>query len=215
MVWVFLATLEAPLVENSPVATSMGWPGKRGMAVAQVGAPSPDLSLPQTRSPQPVCWAQHGVAQLLTTHLDLPWRLSHGLTAWTAGTALCIPVLGVVHAGAQRTWMLLKLPRKHLTKCGPQAAGALPPPRPALAPGGVQARVTCFCSRPDSPGAWGSWALWPGPQWTHQDLPGTFLEEWVLFTVKLAWASGSLFARVLPKPPPEALGPSLKDALWP
>ena len=140
MVWVFLATLDAPLVEDCPMATSMGWMGTRGLAVAQVGAPPLTSASPRPGAPSQCA----GLSMVWPSRSPLTWT-SHGLTAWTEGTALCIPVLGVVHSGSQRTWTLLKLPRKCLTKCSPQIADALPPPRPALAPGGVQARVTCFC----------------------------------------------------------------------
>ena len=130
-----------------------------------------------------------------------PGASPRGLAAWTEGAT---------RAGAQRTWTLSSCQGS----AGPRAARRLPalcrlPPSPVQAAGGVQPWVTCFCSRPVSPGAWSSWALWPGPQGTHQGLAGTVLEEWVPLTEKLAWASGSLF-RVLPKPPPEAPAPRWK-----
>ena len=53
-----------------------GLNGDKRTGCGSGGGPSPDLSLPQTRSPQPVCWAQHGLAQPLTTHLDLTWTHS-------------------------------------------------------------------------------------------------------------------------------------------
>ena len=178
-----------------------GLTGDKGTGRRWGGGPPLTSASPGPGGPRPGRWAQQGLAQPLTTH-RATLAPARGLAAWTEGAA---------RAGAQRTWTLSSCQGS----AGPSAARRLPalcrlPPSPAQTPGGVQPRVTCFCSRPDSPGAWSSWALWPGPQGTHHGLAGTVLEDWVPLTEKLAWASGSLFARVLPKSPPEAPGPRWK-----
>ena len=102
MVWVFLATLEAPLVENSPVATSMGWPGKRGMAVAQVGAPLLTSASPRPGAPSqcaglsmvwpscsPLTWTSLGAS-----HMDSQPGLRGPPCA-----SLCLGLSTLVHSG--------------------------------------------------------------------------------------------------------------------
>lgn len=94
-------------------------------------------------------WAQHGLAQPAHHSPGPPLVPPHGLAAWTAGHFLCIPVLGVVRAGAQQPWAGRKWPRGG-NKVQPSGCRCSSPPHPVPAPGGVQARVTCFCLRPDS-----------------------------------------------------------------